>query len=142
MKNFKKLTLGHAVLMGRKTFESIGMPLPKRMNIIITGNANFLAKDCEVFNTVENGINFAENNGEDELFIIGGGEIYKYCLEKNLVEKIYVTKVDFDGVADTFFPELNMDKWELVESEKFPKSNANEFDFRFEIFKKKSNSTP
>jgi dihydrofolate reductase len=136
MKNFKKLTLGHTVLMGRKTFESIGKPLPKRMNIIITRNVDFLAEGCEVFNAVENGINFAKNNGEDKLFIIGGGEIYKYCLKKDLIEKIYVTKVDFDGIADAFFPELDMDKWELVKSERFSKSNDNEFDFRFEILKK------
>jgi dihydrofolate reductase len=134
LKNFRKITAGHAVLMGRKTFESIGKALPNRTNIVITGNADFMAEGCVVLNSVEDGIDFARNNGESELFVVGGGEIYKHCLTAGFVDRIYLTRVDFDGVADVFFPELDANRWKLTESKKFYKNERNEYDFKVDIF--------
>jgi dihydrofolate reductase len=122
--------------MGRKTFESIGEPLPNRNNIIITRDNNYSHDGCIVHNSIENGIKFAESNGESELFVIGGGEIYKYCLECDLIDQIYLTRVNFDGEADTFFPELDMQEWGVEESTNYHKDNHNEFDFKIEILRK------
>jgi dihydrofolate reductase len=137
LKNFKKLTIKHTVLMGRKTFESIGKPLPNRDNIVITKNNKFVCDGCIVYNSVEKGIEYARNNGENELFIIGGGEIYKYCLEHNLIDRIYLTKVDFDGEADTFFVKLDTQKWIVIDSDNYYKNDSNEFNFKIEILDKK-----
>ncbi|MDR0572274.1 MAG: dihydrofolate reductase [Rickettsiales bacterium] len=137
LKNFKKLTLNHAVLMGRKTFESIRSPLPQRTNIVITKNSNLETDGIYVHDSIEKGIEFARNAEEEELFIIGGGKIYSYCLNNKLVHKIYLTVVDYDGVADTFFPKINMEEWEAKETKNFRKSNNNEFDFSFHIFERR-----
>jgi dihydrofolate reductase len=140
LKNFKKLTTGHIILMGRKTLESIGKPLPGRLNIIITRNSNFPPMGmCRIFSRIEEGISFAKNIDEEELFVIGGGEIYCYCLENNLVDKIYLTKVDFDGEADVFFPQINSNDWKIVEEKFFQKNQNNDHDFCFNVLMKKWN---
>ena len=113
MRFFKETTTGHHVIMGRKNFESIPhkfRPLPNRTNIVITKQSDYKAEGCIVVNSVEKALKVAKSNGDNEVFIIGGGQIYRIALEKNLVDKIYLTKVyhSFDG--DTFFPELS-DKW-------------------------------
>ena len=106
---FKETTLGHHVIMGRKNFESIPhrySPLPNRTNIVITRKDNYIAEGCTVVNSLEAALRIASRNEDKEPFIIGGGQIYKLALEKELVDKIYLTKVHhlFDG--DTFFPEI------------------------------------
>ncbi|MDR2760943.1 MAG: dihydrofolate reductase [Rickettsiales bacterium] len=137
LKNFKKLTSGHAALMGRKTFESIKRPLPNRTNIIITGNRNFSVEGCKIFSSIGDGIDFARNSGEEELFVIGGGEIYDRCLRSNLADKMYLTRVDFDGEADVFFPHFDSGDWEILEEKKFQKNQDNDFDFCFSIMTRK-----
>ena len=128
MKNFKKLTLNHHILMGRKTFESIGKALPKRTNIIITRNKNFIApEECFIFDCSYKAIDFAKQNNETELFICGGNTIYKFFLENNLVDKMYITEVDFDGEADTFFPEIDYSKWKITDTLTFSKNELNEY---------------
>jgi len=114
-KRFKSLTSGHTIIMGRKTFESIGRILPGRQNIIITQNSKFNIQDLAsqgqalrsyVVHSLEEAIEKAKNSiGSDEIFIIGGGQIFKEALEKNLVDKLYLTIIDGDFDADTFFPE-------------------------------------
>jgi len=134
MKHFKQLTTGHHILTGRKNYESIPekfRPLPNRTNIVITRNANLTLKDCHVFSSISEGIELAKNNGEEELFIIGGGEIYKQSLEQNLVDKIYLTLVHQSFEADTFFPEIPKEKW-IKKSEHFmAKDEKNAFDCTF-----------
>ena len=117
-KRFKNLTLGHSIIMGRKTFESIGRVLPGRTNIIITRDSKFNIQDLTpqvtpqgvalrsyVAHSLEEAIKRAKTSkGSDEIFIIGGGQIFKHALEKNLVDKLYLTIVDGDFGADTFFP--------------------------------------
>ncbi len=100
MKRFKELTTGHTIVMGRKTFESIGKPLPNRTNIIITRDKNFTKKGCKIIYSPEDII--SENNKLENIFIIGGGEIYKLFLP--YAEKLYLTIVEDGPKADTFFP--------------------------------------
>ena len=90
LQHFKSLTTGHHVLMGLNTYKSIGKPLPNRTNIVISFN-NEKIEECKNFQSIEQGIEFAKQNGESELFIIGGASIYKYCAEHNLFDRVYVS---------------------------------------------------
>ena len=113
---FKETTMGHHVIMGRKNFESIPhkfRPLPNRTNVVITRQTAYKADGCVVVNSVEAALHIAKQNGEEEAFIIGGGQIYKLALEANLVDKVYLTKVHHSFEGDTFFPELNKD-WKEI----------------------------
>ncbi len=112
LKNFKKTTMGHHILMGRKTFESIGKPLPGRTNIILSRNKDFKVKDCITVTTMDEAINFSKKNGETELMVIGGAEIYKEALP--LANRIYLSKVEFKGEADAYFPEFNEKDWKVI----------------------------
>ena len=120
MQFFKKITIGHHVIMGRKNFESIPhkyRPLPNRTNIIITRQSEYKAEECIVVNSVETALEIAKNNGDIEPFIIGGGQIYRIAIEKNLVDKIYLTKIHHSFKGDTFFPELSSDWRETNKTE-------------------------
>lgn len=106
LKRFKALTTGHPIIMGRKTYESIGKPLPGRTSVIVTRNPDFSAEGCEVVNSIEEAI---EKGGkiDSEVFIIGGGEIYKQALP--YANKLYLTIVESDAKGDVFFPEYEKD---------------------------------
>lgn len=110
MKFFKDTTIGHHVIMGRKNFESIPhkySPLPNRTNVVITRQTNYKAEGCIVVESIEKALQIAEENGDQEPFIIGGGQIYKIALENKLVDKVYLTKIHHSFDGDTFFPELD-----------------------------------
>ena len=92
LKHFKSITTGHCVIMGYNTYQSIGKPLPNRINIVISRSMNKL-DGCYVFHSIEDGIEFAKQQQETELFIIGGASIYQYCAEKNLIDRVYLTKM-------------------------------------------------
>lgn len=102
-KHFKTVTSGHPIMMGQKTFESIGRPLPNRTNIVITNDHNFFAEGCEVVYSIEEAIERAKEVDQKEIFFIGGGMIYKQAVP--LADKIYLTIVEGEFEADTFFPE-------------------------------------
>ena len=102
--HFKEVTLGHPIIMGRKTHEAIGRVLPGRTNIVITRDKNYSTPGCHVVNSLEAAIKTAKAEA-GEIFIIGGGEIFKQALEQNLVDKLYITKVKGDFKAEIFFPE-------------------------------------
>lgn len=112
LKNFKKITTGKTVVMGRKTHESIGKALPNRKNIILTRNFNIkYDENIEVYNDLENFIDKYKNNNE-EIFIIGGEEIYKEFLKRDIVEKLYISHVDFQCEdADAYFLQIDYRKW-------------------------------
>jgi dihydrofolate reductase len=131
---FKRTTLNHHIIMGRNCFESIGRPLPKRTNIVITRNPFYISSGCLMVNSIAEAIRIAEKNGESEAFIIGGGEIYKQSVD--LWDKLYLTKVDLDTEGDVFFPELDLSKWHLISEEKHLKDEKNEFDYIFKIFER------
>jgi dihydrofolate reductase len=109
LKNFKALTIGKTMVMGRKTFESIGKPLPKRETIILTRDKSYTQDGCVVLHSLEEVDEYAKENDLGELMIVGGGEIYKLYLERSQV--MYLSFVDYDGQADTFFPEFDQNEW-------------------------------
>ncbi len=112
LKHFKSLTTNNVVIMGRKTYESIGKPLPNRLNIVITRDKNKTYEGCITVNSIENAIRKAGT--DKEIFIIGGGEIYKKSIK--FVNKVYLTKVHQHIEGDTYFPTLN-ERWKEVERE-------------------------
>ena len=107
LQRFKKLTSGHPIIMGRKTFESIGRPLPNRTNIVVTRNKNFTANGCIIVNSLESALEKAGETNREEIFIIGGAEIYNRALP--LADKLYLTIVESDAEGDAFFPEYQKD---------------------------------
>jgi dihydrofolate reductase len=102
LKRFKELTTGHTIIMGRKTFESIGRPLPSRRNIVVTRNKDYKADGVEIIHSIKEALDLVKN--EDEVFIIGGEEIYKLALP--MANKIYLTRINKEYDGDAFFPEL------------------------------------
>ncbi len=103
LKRFKELTLNHPVIMGRKTFQSIGRPLPERTNIIITRDKNYQQKDCLITHSLDKAIELAKIKDEEEIFIIGGGQIYEQAI--GIADKLYLTIIKGKFAADTFFPD-------------------------------------
>ncbi len=109
LKHFKKLTSGHCLIMGRKTFESIGKPLPNRKTIIITRKLYYEAENCLVASSLNQALKMALQDGETEAFIAGGGEIYNEAII--VADKLYLTMVDASVEGDTYFPEIDDNEW-------------------------------
>ena len=105
LKRFKKLTTGHPIIMGRKTYQSIGRPLPSRTNIVVTRDINLEIPGCIVVHSAVEAIKRSQEFDQEEVFIIGGAEIYKETL--SLADRLYVTKVEMDVDGDAFFPEYS-----------------------------------
>ncbi len=116
-KRFKKITEGHCVLMGRETHDSIGGPLPARTNLILTRDKTLQKEGCVVLHTLRDAVKYAIQNGEQELMVIGGEQIYRLTLP--LVEKIYMTKILQDFEGDTFFPQIDETSWKEISREEF-----------------------
>lgn len=133
MKFFTRMTKGHTVIMGRKNYESIPhkyRPLPKRKNIVLTRNKEYEAPGAEVHTRIEDALESCRE--ESEVFVIGGSEIYSLALERNLIDRMYITRVDGAFEADAFFPDFDEDKWikkKLTEHQK-DENHA----YPFEIF--------
>ena len=135
LKNFKKLTSGHPVIMGRKTFDSIAKALPNRLNFVITSKPeNVSAYNVCTVSSLEQAIKKAGLAGK-EIFIIGGASIYKQSLD--MVDKLIITHVDYDGEADTFMPEIDWSKWKAVDKQQFKKDERNDYDFEVVTYLKK-----
>ena len=122
LQRFKKLTMGHPIIMGRKTFESLPGILPGRQHIVLTRNNNFAAKDCVVANNWGHVARLVPNKA----FVIGGADIYKIALP--IAKHLYVTFVHADLTGDTYFPEWNKDAWNEVQREFREKDEKNKFD--------------
>ena len=127
--------MGHHILVGRKTFQSIGKPLPGRQTIVITRNESFRPEGCFVAASVEDGIRLAQERGESELFICGGAEIYARTLP--LADRMYLTLVHAVVDADTFFPEWRSDEWIEEASERREADEKNQYSFTFKSLIKK-----
>ncbi|TAH02231.1 MAG: dihydrofolate reductase [Sphingobacteriales bacterium] len=125
LKFFKQTTTGHTIIMGRKTYDSIGKPLPNRQSMVITKQPNLKIEGVQVFNAMADAL--AACDVEKEVFIIGGAEIYKLALP--LANKIYLTKVEGIFNADVFFPEILTSEWKETEHTFYPKDEKNAFDF-------------
>ena len=128
LKRFKKVTSGHHILMGRNTFESIGKPLPNRTSVIITRNNEYLKDGCLIANSVEEAIDLTDKK---DAFIIGGAQIYKEVLAKNLADRLDITIVHHDFEADVFFPEIDMNIWKEISRENFMADEKNKYDYSF-----------
>lgn len=138
LKRFKNLTSGHFILMGRKTFDSLGKPLPSRTHLIITRNPNYKAPEGHyAFTSVEDAVIFCNKIGVEQLFIIGGGQIYKETI--NLCDVLEITEVDAEPDGDTFFPEINMKIWKEVRWERFLPDEKNEYPYAFVTYGKNNN---
>jgi dihydrofolate reductase len=131
LQNFKKLTMGHHILMGRKTFDSIGKVLPGRMSLVISSDPKANGENVFWFNSIFRAIKQAERNGETELFIIGGEKIFKYAL--SLVDRIYLTEVKANVEGNVYFPQLSLKNWKKVSEQNFEKNKDNDFDFSFQV---------
>jgi dihydrofolate reductase len=132
-KRFKSITTGHHIIMGRKTFESFPNPLPNRTHIIISRQENYQPEGCIVVDSLPKAI--AACPVGEEVFIIGGGEIYKQAIA--VADKLDITKVHHLFEADTFFPEIMESEWKLTSSEFHPKNEKHLFDFSFQTFLRK-----
>ncbi len=134
LKYFKKLTTGHTILMGRKTYDSIGKPLPNRENVVITHSKDFYADGAVVKNSIEDAIEYCKD--KEEVFVIGGEIIFNQMM--SLADTLYLTRVHtIIENGDAFFQEPGSDEWELVASDFHEKDDKNKFDYTFETYKRK-----
>jgi dihydrofolate reductase len=129
LKRFKEITGGHPIVMGRKTYQSIGRPLPNRRNIIITRDNGYEIEGCEIVNSIEEALLLTNN----DCFIIGGGEIYKQTL--NIAEQIYLTQIDEEFDGDTSFPELTA-SWYVSKKEDFEADEKNPYNYSFIFYER------
>lgn len=129
---FKGITTGHPVLMGRKTFESIGRPLPNRHNIIVTRDTSYQAEGVEIFHSLDAAL---EAYRDQEVFIIGGSEIYKLALP--IASKLYITQIDDVFEGDAYFPEIDQSAWELVSEEQGITDERNPYTYYFQVYERK-----
>lgn len=136
LQRFRQLTMGHHIVVGRKTFESIGKPLAGRQMIIVTRDPNYKIADCFTAHSIRDAIELARAGGETELFICGGADVYAQTLD--LAERLYLTEVHADCDADTFFPEFNRDDWIEQSSEPHAADEKNAYPFTFLVLVKKS----
>lgn len=135
LKRFKKITSGHTIIMGRKTFESIGKPLPNRKSIIITRNTNYQIEGCTIVHSLDEAI--AKLADEEKAFIIGGAQIYKQSLENNIADQLDITFVHQEFEADAFFPNIDTEVWKEVAREDCKADEKNNYDYSFVTFKKR-----
>lgn len=138
MKFFMKTTTGHHVIMGRKNYDSLPKkfkPLPNRTNIVITRQRDFKAEGCHVFNTIEAGIELARQHHEQEVFIIGGAEIYHQALP--VTQRIYLTEIKTTLEGDTFFPVVKQSEWKEISREPHLADQRHAFAFDFVVYERK-----
>lgn len=135
LKFFKKTTSGHHIIMGRKNYQSIGKPLPKRTNVVITRNPFFISTGCVIAHSVEEAIQIAFENGESEAFIIGGGQIYAQSM--HLIDRIYLSTIDLSVDGDVFFPEFDRADWNVIDTQSHAADERNAHAFKIEVFDRK-----
>jgi dihydrofolate reductase len=130
---FKRVTMGHPIIMGRKTYDSIGRPLPGRENIIVTRDTSYEAEGCKVIHSIEEIVKMNEQT-DQELFVIGGAEIFKEILPHS--DRLYITEINevFDG--DTYFPAFDKAEWKVISKEQGIKDEKNPYDYTFLVYEK------
>ena len=129
---FKKTTVGKPIVMGRKTYESIGRPLPGRQNIVISRDPNYQVPGVDVVSSVDDALALVEN--VDEVMVIGGGAIYQHCLAA--AQRLYITHIDVDIDGDTYFPEYDLNVWKKVSSELRVSDEKNPYELDFSVYEK------
>ena len=134
LKHFKKTTLGCPIIMGRKTFESIGRPLPGRQNIIISRNPNYKLEGCLVFNEIESALSSCKH--EEEVFVIGGATLYEATLAH--ADRLYITQIQQDFAGDTWFPVIDKNQWQESAREDISDDQSVDFNYSFVIYQRRS----
>jgi dihydrofolate reductase len=129
LKHFKEITTGHFIIMGRKTFESIGKPLPNRTNIVLSRQGHFQASGCHTVTSIEAAISQAQAAHEQEIFIIGGAEIYRQLLAN--IQRLYLTIVHCDMEGDAYFPTLDLNAWREISCERHEADEKNAYAYSF-----------
>lgn len=132
LKRFKAITMGKPIVMGRKTWDSIGRPLPGRQNIVITRQAGFVAEGCDVVASAAEAI--AATAGANEVMVIGGSQVYSLFLPN--AERLYLTRVHAEVAGDAFFPQIDESQWRLVNDEPHSADDRNAFDFSFRTYER------
>lgn len=132
LKRFKKRTTNHHIIMGRKTFESIGKPLPNRTSIIITRNKNYKQEGCLIAHSLNEALNKVKD--DDSPFIIGGAQIYKQAMA--IADRLEITFVHHNFEADVFFPKIDLNIWKEVSRENFEADSKNKFNYSFVSFER------
>lgn len=133
LKHFKDLTSGHPIIMGRKTYESIGKPLPNRTNIVVSRQKDWFEEGILIVGSIKEAVKFAKKIDE-EVFIIGGGNIYAQTMD--VVDRLEVTLVKADLEADTYFPKIDPKVWRKVDEACHEKDEKNQYDFCFQTYEK------
>ncbi len=136
MRRFKQLTMGHHLIVGRKTFQSIGRALPGRHMIVLTRSADSQYEGIDVVPSLDAAINLAESRGEEEVFIGGGSEIYRLALP--ITDRIYLTRVHAQTQADVFFPDFDISEWVAISSEEFDADEKNQYPTTYKVLEKRS----
>ncbi|HBE78159.1 MAG TPA: dihydrofolate reductase [Firmicutes bacterium] len=126
---FKQLTLGHPVIMGRKTYESIGKPLPGRQNIIMSTNTDYQVKGCKVLHSITEVRRFCDAK---DVFVIGGSQIYREFLP--IADRLYITLLDEVFTGDSYFPQLDQKQWQLISKSQGQRNEKNPYDYSFLIY--------
>jgi dihydrofolate reductase len=139
MKHFRELTTGHPVLMGRKTFESLGRPLPNRTNIVITSDRHYAPQGCLVAHSPDEALALAVPHvppNDPEIFVIGGEQLYAQMLSR--ADRLYMTLVETDAEGDAWFPEIDLDKWREIERDLHPSDDKNPYPCTFSTLERKT----
>ena len=136
LKRFRELTTGHHIITGRKTFESIGKPLPGRTTIIITRNRDYSAEGCFIVHSLDEALALARTRGEQEAFVIGGAEIYAQALP--LADRLYLSLVEAEVEADAFFPAWEASEWRVIETSEAAADEKNLFRHTFQVLERNS----
>jgi dihydrofolate reductase len=134
LKYFKQVTMGHPIVMGRKTHEAIGRVLPGRENIVLTRDKSYTSPDCTVIHSIEELLDIDKGKNE-EVFVIGGAEIFKEVFAS--ADRLYITCIEDVFEGDTYFPEFDPSEWEIISKEKGIKDDKNPYDYYYIVYERK-----
>lgn len=137
LRYFKETTTGNTIIMGRKTFDSIGRVLPNRRNVVLTRGTSDFPAGVEVVRDLETIKEWNENYPDEEYFVIGGGDIFNQVL--SFADRLYITWIDEDFDGDTFFPEFSLEEWDLIRKTKGKKDEKNPYDYYYLVYEQKKN---
>ena len=134
LRRFKDLTMGHHLIIGRRTWDEVGQPLPGRIMVVVTRDRKFAADGVLVAHSLDQALGLTGE--DDEPFIGGGAEIYRVALERSVVDRLYITRVHAEVEGDTSFPELDLEAWRLVSREDHEADDRNQYPFSFLVYDK------
>jgi dihydrofolate reductase len=132
LRRFKQLTMGHHLVIGRRTWEEVGTPLPGRIMVVVTRDRTFAADGVLVAHSLDEALDLVRD--DDEPFIGGGAEIYRMALERSMVDCLYITRVHAEVEGDTFFPEIDLEAWRLISREDHEADDRNQYPFSFLVY--------